>query len=375
MNRPIGLGTRLLIAQFIVILVAGATLAGTVAMVAPILFLEHLDMTGEDSPVVQQHAMAAFESAVGVAFLAAAAAAVGTAVLLSWLLARRVSKPVEDLAAAAAAVATGTYDIRVPATGFGPELAALATAFQKMADDLAATDAARSRLLADLAHELRTPLATLEVHIDGMEDGIVPTGSETYDVMRAQVGRLRRLATDIRLTAAAQEHALDLHPRPVGVTDLIQKACEAAAPRFAAHHVGLRCESTSLAATVAVDPDRIQQVLGNLLDNALRHTPAGGVVTVTATVAEAGATITIADTGDGVPADQLEVMFERFHRIDPARSNLGEPGSGLGLTIARAIVEDHHGTLTAASPGPGCGTTLSMTLPIAADRPDRTDRH
>ena len=363
MRRPAGLATRLFSAQMIVILVAGVTVAVTVALVAPSLFLEHLDMTGEDSPTVQEHAREAFESSVGVAFLAAASAAVIAAVLLSWFLSRRVGRPVEELAAAAETIASGTYDISVPETGFGPELSALSKAFQQMADDLAATDAARGRLLADLAHELRTPLATLEVHIDGMEDGIVSPSRETFDVMRAQVVRLRRLASDIKLTAAAQEHALDLHPRTIPVADLIRTACTAAAPRYAARNVDLRCGSLSPAATVTVDPDRMQQVLANLLDNALRHTHPGGSVTVTVTVSTATVLVSIVDTGDGIPADQLEAIFERFHRVDPARSSQAEGGSGLGLTIARAIVDDQHGILTANSPGPGCGATFTLALP------------
>ena len=363
MKRPIGLATRLFVAQLLVFLVAGIALAVTVALVAPSLFLAHLAMTGEDSPIVQQHALEAFESSVGVAFLAAAAAAIVAAVLLSWFLARRVSKPVEELADAAGTVAAGTYNISVPTTGFGPELAALSASFQHMADDLATTDAARTRLLADLAHELRTPLATLEVHIEGMEDGIVAPDSDTYDVMRAQVARLRRLADDIKLTAAAQEHALDLHPRPLQVADLLRAACDAAAPRYATHNVTLRCFPPSHAACVTVDPDRIQQVMANLLDNALRHTPPGGQVIVTATSNSEEVSIAVKDTGTGIPIDQLETIFQRFHRLDPARTNRADGGSGLGLTIARAIVEDHHGTITAHSAGPGHGAAFHVSLP------------
>ena len=346
-------------------LVAGATLMVTVLAVAPGLFLNHLAMTGEDSPIVQQHALEAFRSSAGLAFLAAASAAVVAAVMLSWFLSRRVSRPVEELAAAAEAVAEGHYDITVPDTGFGPELGALSSSFQRMADDLAVTDAARRGLLADLAHEIRTPLATLEVHIDGLEDGIVAASPETYGVLRDQVARLRRLAADIKLTAAAQEHALELHPRTLQVADILQAACDAAGPRFAAAEVTLRLTSEPFAVTV--DPDRIQQVLANLLDNALRHTPAGGCVTVTATAAEDGVMVRVADTGDGIPAAELEAVFQRFHRLDPARASQGG-GSGLGLTIARAIVADHGGSLVAESPGPGGGTTLVLRLPGSVDR-------
>lgn len=371
MKRPVSLATRLFVAQIIVILVAGVTLAATVALVAPSLFLQHLEMTGEDSPIVQQHAREAFESSVGVAFVAAAAAAVIAAVLLSWFLARRVSRPVEDLADAAESVAAGTYDIRVPTTGFGRELIALSVSFQKMANDLAATDAARTRLLADLAHELRTPLATLEVYIDGLEDGIVAPEPEAYRVMRAQVGRLRRLASDVKLAAAAQEHALDLHPRVMPAADLLKTACDAATPRYAAKGVELRCEPISLSAALNVDADRIHQVLANLLDNALRHTPPGGVVSISGAADNGNVLISVTDSGDGIPADHLEAIFNRFHRVDTARQHDGQGGSGLGLTIARAIVEDHSGTLSADSEGPGHGTTLTMTLPATTAGPAR----
>ncbi len=364
MTGPIGLGGRLFAAQLVVILLAGATLVVTVLAVAPSLFLNHLAMTGEDSPIVQQHALEAFRSSAGLAFVAAATAAVLAAVMLSWFLSRRVSRPVEELAVAAEAVAAGHYDIRVPDTGFGPELAALSSSFQRMADDLAVTDAARTGLLADLAHEIRTPLATLEVHIDGLEDGIVPASPETFGVLRDQVARLRRLATDIKTTAAAQEHALDLHPRTMQVADVLQAACDAAAPRYHAADITLGCASD--AAAITVDPDRIQQVLANLLDNALRHTPTGGCVTVTAHASGGSVVVKVADTGDGIPPEELEAVFQRFHRLDPARASQGG-GSGLGLTIARAIVADHGGSLVAESPGRGGGTTLVLRLPASAD--------
>lgn len=359
-----GLATRLFAAQLIVIVVAGVTLLVTVALVAPRLFVGHLDMTGEDSPMVQLHAREAFESAVGVAFTAAAIAAVAAAVVLSWLLSRRVSRPVEELAQAAQLVASGTYDISVPESGFGPELTALAASFQTMADDLAATDRARGSLLADLAHELRTPLATLEAHIDGLEDGIVQPSGETFDVMRAQVTRLQRLTDDIKLTAAAQEHALDLHLLRVPVSKIVTTACGAAEPRFAGRGVTLSC-GVAPDATVMADPDRIQQVMANLLDNALRHTPPDGTVSLSAEARDGRVRIAIVDTGDGIPADQLDAIFRRFHRVDPSRRNPGDGGSGLGLTIARAIIEDHGGTLTAASQGQGSGTTMTITLPTA----------
>ena len=366
MSRRSGIAARLLAAQLIVLAVAGITMVITVLLVAPGLFRYHLQHTGEDSPVVQQHAQEAFELSFAIALAFAGAAALITAGVLFWLLTRRVSRPVEELADAAASIAAGRYDVTVPSDGYGRELTTLAASFKDMAQRLASAETARTRLLADLAHEIRTPLATLEAHIDGLEDGIVAADPETYAVMRAQVGRLRRLASDIKLAAAAQEHALHLRPAPQDPGSLLGAACEAAAPRYAAKGVALQRGPSRPCPPVLADADRIGQVLANLLDNALRHTPPGGAVRLAcAPVPDGQIEITVNDTGDGVPADQLEAVFDRFHRIDGARGSGDGSGSGLGLTIARAIAADHGGSLTAASPGLGRGTTMTLRLPCA----------
>lgn len=352
------LGTRLFVGQLLVIAVTFLALVITILLIAPGLFLHHLQMSGEDEPAVQLHAQEAFETSVGLALLAAAVVAVVAAVLLSWFLARRVSAPITELASAAESVAQGRYDVAVPDSGFGTELHSLSASFQDMADALASTDAARSRLLADLSHEIRTPLATLEANIDGLEDGHVSADAATYEVMRGQVHRLNRLASDVKLAAAAQEHALELHPQLVDVRVLVETACTLFGPRYRDKGVMLRNACTDDAALL-VDPDRMQQVLGNLLDNALRHTPAGGEVEVSCQPGE----IRVCDTGDGIAANDLERVFGRFQRLDAARTD--RSGSGLGLTIARAIVAEHGGSLTARSDGVGKGSTFVIRLPLA----------
>ena len=350
------LGGRLFAGQLLVIGVTFLALVITILLIAPGLFLYHLEMTGEDDAAVQMHAQEAFETAVGLALIAAAVVAIIAAVLLSWFLARRVSAPITELAAAAESVADGRYDVTLPDSGFGTELHTLSTSFQEMADALASTDAARSRLLSDLSHEIRTPLATLEAHIDGLEDGHVRPDAATFEVMRGQVHRLNRLASDVKLAAAAQEHALDLHPTSVDLKELVDSACTLFAPRYRDKGVALTNACTH-GWTVVVDPDRMQQVLANLLDNALRHTPRGGEVRVSCSPGE----ICVQDTGEGIAAEDLERVFDRFQRLDAARTD--RLGSGLGLTIARAIVAEHGGTLTAASDGPGKGSVFAIRLP------------
>lgn len=363
-RRPARLAVRLMAAQALVIAVGAVTLLVTAVLVAPGLFRDHLARTGVDSPDVQHHAEQAFASSFAVAITVAAAGSLIAAGLVSWFLVRRVARPVEDLAAAAETVAGGTYTVQVPENAFSSELAQLSSSFAHMADRLAATEVTRTRLLADLAHELRTPLATLEAYIDGLEDGVVPTTADAYATMRAQVARLRRLSTDLREAAAADEHALHLVATDLDATEVTRAAVTAAAPRYVAKGVDLELAGAAADLRLHADPERLQQVLANLLDNALRHTPAGGYVRVTVARAPGPrVVIGVVDDGDGIPADQLAAVFDRFHRVDPARATSDGSGSGLGLTIARAIVADHGGTLTAASDGPGLGSTFTVRLP------------
>jgi len=363
MRQPTGLAARLMTAQVFVIGTGALTLVLAMALVAPPLFAEHLARTGEDAPLVQQHAKEAFASSFAISLTLAMVGALTAAGLVSWFLVRRVAHPVVELADAADAVAAGDYAVRVPAQGFGSELTRLSQAFDRMANRLAATDATRTSMLADLAHELRTPLATLEAYIDGVEDRVVPSDAHSYSVMRDQVARLRRLAGDLKEAAAAEEHALGLVLTPLDPTAIGRDAVAAARPGYQSKGVSLEFTEPTARPLIDADAQRIQQVLANLLDNALRHTPAGGRVQVSIQKGLGKmVSFTVTDNGAGIEPDQVEDVFERFHRADPSRAVRDGGGSGLGLTIARAIAEDHGGSLTAASGGPGRGSTFTLSL-------------
>ena len=364
-QRFTGLAARLMTAQILVIIVGALTLVLTATLVAPGVFRSHLARTGESSVTVRRHAEEAFASSFAVSLTAAAFTALLAAGVASWVLVRRVASPVEQLALAADAVADGRYDVSVPSAPFGGELQRLSDAFSRMALRLADTDAARSRLLSDLSHELRTPLATLSAYIDGMEDGVVASDSQSFETMRGQVSRLRRLTTDVRAAAAADEDALDLHPGETDPVALAQAAVSAAAPRYAARDVVLTYRGASATPSVRGDAQRLAQVLANLLDNSLRHTPPGGHVWVAVQARAEQVLLSVQDDGAGIAPDQLEAVFARFHRADPARTAADGSGSGLGLTIARAIVRSHGGTLSAASAGRGHGTTMTVRLPMS----------
>ena len=364
-TRP-RLATRLMVAQAIVVGIGAVTLVVTAMLVAPSLFHDHLTHVGVSTPDVQMHAEEAFASSFGISVAVATVVSLLAAGLVSWFLVRRVSQPVEELALAAQGVAAGNFGVDVPDAAFSRELHELSESFTFMAQRLSQSESTRTRLMADLAHELRTPLATLEAYIDGMEDDVVSQDAVNYDTMRLQIDRLRRLANDLREVAAADEHALGLVLSQIDAREMAATAVAAADPRYQSKGVGLALANSLTPCWIMADSDRLQQVLANLLDNALRHTPSQGQVSVQVESVSDLVQITVRDNGDGIPEDQLASIFERFHRADPSRVSVDGSGSGLGLTIARAIVAAHGGTLEADSAGVGAGATIRVELPLDA---------
>jgi two-component system sensor histidine kinase BaeS len=364
-GRRRGLAGQLLTGQVLVVAVGSITVAVTAALLAPGLFRRHLARTGTVAPPVRQHAEEAFAAALASALTIATLAALLTAGVTALLLVRRVAAPVEQLAAAADAVASGHYDIAAPDVPFGGELGRLSEAFAHMAARLADTDAARTRLLADLAHELRTPLATMTAYLEAMEDGVVATDEAAWATLRVQVDRLGRLAGDLRSVALAEEQVAMDRWGAVDVTAVTRDAVAVAAPRFAVRGVRLDVVGVGSPAMVLGDGQRLAQIMTNLLDNALRHTRPGGAVSVRVTATARDGRIVVSDDGDGLAPGDLEAVFERFYRVDPSRTSTSG-GSGLGLSIARTIARRHGGQLSATSDGIGRGARFTLTLPLAA---------
>ena len=361
-RRP-GLAARLLAAQLLAIGAGAVTFALAALAAGPPLFRTHVrEALGTVTPGLSRHLDDAFAASAGLAIGIGTAAALLTAAAVSLLITRRLSRPIGDLGTAAARVAAGDYTTRVSLPGLGPELDTLTSAFNTMASALAATEATRRRLLADAAHELRTPLATIDAYLEGLADGVRPPTQETWDVLASQTTRLRRLAEDIALVSRAEEGQLMLHPVPVSANETVTAAVQAARPGYDARGVRLSTRLGPALPGLTADPDRLAQVLAGLLSNALRHTPPGGQVTVGTEAHGPAVTITVTDTGEGLAAEHLPHIFERFYRADAARDR-GHGGSGIGLTIARALITAHGGTLTAASGGPGAGTRFTITLP------------
>jgi len=357
------LAARLFAGQLLVIVAGSLTLALVALAIAPGLFRTHARQALTDLPPdVVRHLQQAFEDAILLALAIATIAALVTALAASWLLAQRLTRPIRTLGEAAQRIGGGGYQARVPMAAHGDELAALGRAFNQMAAALEATERHRRALLADLAHELRTPLATLEAYVEGLADGVVAADKEAWTVLQGELDRLRRLAEDLTAVSRAEEHQLDLRPRPVDPAVLVTRAIQAAEPAYAAKGVTLQASVDRRLAQVRVDVDRIGEVLANLLANALRHTPAGGRVEVTAQGRGDELELAVVDSGEGISPELLERVFERFFRVDPARSR-DSGGSGLGLTITRAIIQAHGGRVWAESAGPGGGARFVVRLP------------
>jgi signal transduction histidine kinase len=364
-TRSPGLAARLLTAQLLVIAAGTVTYALVALAVGPPLFRTHIRRAlGTVPAVLAVHLNDAFATGEGIAIGVGTATALATAAAVSLLVTRRLAQPIRDLGTAAATIAAGDYAARVPPAGLGPELDALTGAFNTMAAALQATEVTRRRLLADAAHELRTPLATLDAYLEGLADGVRSPGQDTWDVLARQTARLRRLADDISLVSRAEERQLPLHLARVDPGQLVTTVVSAARPGYDAKGVSLTARLAGHLPVLTADPDRLSQVLDGLLSNALRHTQPGGQVLVTAEPAGQNLRITVTDTGEGITAEHLPHIFERFYRADPARDR-AHGGSGIGLTIARALVAAHGGTLTAASGGPGAGARFTVTLPAA----------
>lgn len=362
---PAGLAARLLAANLLVMAAGGVTLVVVLVTVGPPVFSDHVRAAlGVTSPEVTRHLDEAFTSALGIGLTIAASTAAVAAIGLSMLISRRIARPVAALAAASRQVAAGAYTVSVPPARLGAEFDELHDAFEAMAGSLERTEGVRRRILADLAHELRTPIATVEAYLEGLADGVLPADESTFAVLRDQAARMRRLAEDVDTVSQAEEHRLDLHRVVLDPAELITRAAAAAAPRYRDKGVRLHVDAAGVP-QVWADPDRLGQVLAGLLDNALRHTPPGGQVHLSSTVASDGAAqLAVTDTGEGIPTEALPQVFERFYRVDSARDR-EHGGSGIGLTIARAVVRAHGGTITADSAGLGGGATFTLTLPAA----------
>ncbi|MBF6596517.1 MAG: HAMP domain-containing protein [Thermaceae bacterium] len=309
---------------------------------------------------------AAFQSSVTQAVLLATAAATLVALGASLFISERITGRVRRIAGSTRRIAAGHYSERVELgpSGATDELGQLTHSFNEMAQSLEATERQRVELLGDVAHELRTPINTLDGYLEGLLDGIVQPSQETWASLREETGRLSRLADDLRDLSRAEARQLSLNPAPEDPATIVTVALNRLRSDFAEEGLELVEHVPANLPPLMADRERTVQVLTNLLTNALRYTPPPGRITLSVSRAPSGSHLLfeVSDTGVGVSEEDLPHLFDRFYRVDKSRSRAAG-GSGIGLTIARAIVEAQGGRICAESPGPGLGSTFSFTLP------------
>lgn len=358
---------RLLVSHLVVIAVGSAALVVAVSLVGPRAFdaaMGHA-MAGMEGMGEQMGALirGAYENALQAALMIAIVVAAGAAVVVSIALSSRVSRPIGRLARAASRIAAGHYAERVPVSS-DDEVGQLAESFNAMAASLESTERRRLELVGDVAHELRTPLATIDGYLEGLEDGVVQPRDATWALLRGETARLSRMVNDLQELWRAEARQLPLSLTAVDVEAELQAAGERFATQAREHQIAIRTVVEPGRPAVRADVERLGQILDNFLSNAVRYSPDGSVVTVSAARLRDGIAIAVTDEGPGLTGEQLERVFERFYRADPSRSRaLG--GSGIGLAIARALAEAMGGRVEAASAGEGRGSTFRLILPAA----------
>jgi signal transduction histidine kinase len=302
---------------------------------------------------------------VGQSLLAAALAAGLAALIIGGLLIYGLLRPVRELTAAARALATGDLSRRVAVRSID-ELGELSQTFNQMAANLERAEALRKEMTADIAHELRNPLAVIQARLEAIMDGVNPATSENINAVLEQSHLLNRLVEDLRTLALVDAGQLALERKDVNLVTLLRRAAKAHADQARLKDVTIRVEAQGLRRLDAcVDPIRMEQVLANLLSNAVRHSPMGGEVILSLEADEGRvARIQVMDAGGGIPQEALEQVFARFYRGDKGRSRQ-EGGTGLGLAIARKLVEAHGGTIWAGNRPEG-GAVFSLNIPQQA---------
>jgi signal transduction histidine kinase len=360
------LGWKLFLSHLIVVIIGGAVLIATAQLHTSTAMLRHIrqvnSAAGAD-PNLEAEVRHSFINAVNEIIALGTLTAFLAALIMSSFVARRIVGPIREMMQASQRIAAGNYHERVPVPG-DDELGALARAFNHMAEVMEQTEQRRLELIGNVAHELRTPLSSIRVMMEGLTDGVLAPEPEVYASFQRELARLQRLVQDLQELSRVESGQIPLNLAPVDLAERITAAAMRLGPQFEDKQVGLQLDLESDLPPARADPDRIIEVLINLLGNALQYTPSGGQVTVRAKRQAEEIHVSVIDTGVGIPADHLPHIFERFYRIDKSRSRVGG-GSGIGLTIAKHFIEAHGGRIWATSPGAGQGSTFTFTLPIS----------
>lgn len=370
------LGVKLFFSYLVIIVLGVTVLFSASQFILPTAFNRHMTEMGsmmgrgmmEMGQGLEVDAMAQlyddFRASFNEALMVAALAAVVAALALSFIFSRSVVAPVLAMSRATQRIADGHYDERAQVSG-EDELAQLALHFNQMAEKLSEVESMRRRLIGDVSHELRTPLTAIKGSVEGLMDGVLPATDETFQQIHAEADRLNRLVDDLQELSRVESRAYQLDIRPLDVSSLMQTVTKRLAPQAESKRIFLDFDLTPDLPRLLADEDRALQILTNLVSNAIQYTPKDGRVTISAKRVNGEIQISVRDTGIGIPPEHLPHIFDRFYRVDKSRSRQSGGGSGIGLTIARALVEAHGGRIWVESAGEKMGSTFAFTLLIA----------
>ena len=304
-----------------------------------------------------------FRTSINSALLYAGIAAILAAAVVSWFISQQIVNPLRALVKLSQRIAGGHYHERLQIRSHD-ELAELVHSFNQMASVLDNAETLRRELMADVTHELKTPLASIKGYMEGLQDGVIPANAETFQMISREATRLQRLVQDLQELSRAESGQISLHVQPADPHQIVEAAVTRMRPQFVEKGVALKTDLPPVLPAVGADPDRIGQVLINLLGNALQSTPADGYVSVNAAQHGSAVQFAVEDSGIGLAPENLERIFQRFYRVDKSRSR-SSGGSGIGLTISSYLVDAHGGRIWAESDGLGHGSVFRFTLPIA----------
>jgi signal transduction histidine kinase len=368
------LGAKLFVAFLSVILIGMVVLAIAIQFAAPTAFTSHMGqgyglgpgqgqgMMGQGQGMMQtfyNDFRGGVNEALGLAALAALVVAVGVSLALS----RRIVAPLQEMTIASRRIAEGKYDERVTTRSLD-EVGQLGESFNQMAAQLEQVESMRRQLIGDVSHELRTPLTAIKGSMEGLMDGILPADSETYQQIHAEADRLSRLVDDLQELSRVEAHSYPLDFRETDLSGLVATTIKRLTPNARAKRISLTSNLPRQLPRLLADEDRLGQVLTNLAANGIQYTPEGGAVTISAEIKDNVVQVAVTDTGVGIPPEHLAHIFTRFYRVDKSRSRASGGGSGIGLTIARHLVEAHGGKIWAESEGDGKGSRFVFTLPM-----------
>lgn len=365
------LAFKLFISYLVIILIGMVVLAIAVEIAIPSAFQRH--MAGMDDMMgmmggTSTDMFAGFRAGVNEALAIASVVSLLAALVVSIFLSRKVVAPVKAITQASLSIADGQYDYRVAIPVSNPhdmdELGQLAQAFNRMAERLEHTEQMRSQLLGDVSHELRTPLTAIKGSMEALIDGVLPAEPATFEQIEQEADRLQRLVSDLQELSRVEAGGYELVREPLSVDALVQTAVKRIERQFQVKNISLTYNLSPRLPVVKGDQDRLLQVLINLLNNAYQYTPAGGKVRINANLQGDEITVSIVDNGIGIPPEHISNLFTRFYRVDKSRSRQSGGGSGVGLTIAKHLIEAHGGRIKVESPGVGQGSTFSFTLPV-----------